>query len=242
MTIADPKKLKSLVLIISLLLVVLFSLLMILILKGCDKPKPVVNNTNNNNQQNNNDSRELKPIISGWKVYENKEYGFRIDYPGEWKARENEKNFNSNMNVVNLISPDLLNPNDPQILESDKEEVYERIRNFDLPSMDNYLTYNSDISIRRYSSLVDMHGANSIKELIENNNEISDVGKIKISDIEAIDFIWRGEGEEYVIIFKNNGYFYEIALNRTSSKESISGTLQQILSTFRLIKQYDERS
>ncbi len=91
MTITDPKKSKSLVLIISLLIIITIVLITILVLKDYNKPKPVVvNNTNNSNQQANNNSQELKPIIPGWKVYENKEYGFRIDYPREWSIYEDK--------------------------------------------------------------------------------------------------------------------------------------------------------
>jgi len=85
---------------------------------------------------------------------------------------------------------------------------------------------NSDISIRIYSSMQDEHGANSIKDLVDNNNEIRVIGKTKIGGIEATEVIWGGEGDEYVIIFENDGYFYDIVLNRISGKEGLSDTLK----------------
>ncbi len=239
MTIADLKKSKSLVLIISLLVIITVALIMILILKDYNKPQPAVDNANNNNQQTNNTNQELQPIIPGWKVYGNKEYGFRVDYPAEWKVRENKKDSNLNTNVVNLISPDLLNPDDPLILDSDKWEVYEKIKNFNSPDLDNFFTYNSNISIFYYpkSKLIDKHGVKTIKELAEiNDGTVTEISKTRISGIEAMDFMLHGEGISYVTIFENNGYFYEIVLNRTSSKENISDTVKQILSTFQLVK------
>lgn len=236
MTTANPKKSKSLVLII-LLFIIISAVLIIIFVLSNNKSKPTVNNTNNSQQISNN-SQELKPIIPGWNVYENKEYGFRIDYPSDWKARGNAKDYYYPSNVVNLISPDLLNPDDPLIADYDKEEIYYKINNFNDPSLDNFFMNNSDISIFYYSKskLIDVHGVKTIKELIETKDGTVDrVGKIQISGIEATEFIWRGEGESYVIIFENNGYFYEIVLNRVASKD-ISDIEKQILSTFQLIK------
>lgn len=234
MTNVDPKKSKSLVLIILLFVIISAVLIVIFVLLN-NKSKPIVNNINNN-QQNNNANQELQPIISGWNVYESKEYGFRVDYPSDWKARGNAKDYYYPSNIVNLVSPGLLNPNDPLIADYDKEEIYYKINNFNDPSLNDFFMYNSDISIRIYSSMQDEHGANSIKDLVDNNNEIRVIGKTKIGGIEATEVIWGGEGESYVIIFENNGYFYEIVLNRTSGKENISDTVKQILSTFQLIK------
>lgn len=49
-------------------------------------PKPVINNTPTS--QSISAPQEMISIISGWKVYQNKEYGFRIDYPGDWDIEE----------------------------------------------------------------------------------------------------------------------------------------------------------
>ncbi len=86
MTITDPKKSNSLALIILLFIIISTALVIIFVLSN-NKSKPTTNNTNNN-QQTNNTSKEPRPIISGWNVYESKEYGFRVDYPKEWKAEE----------------------------------------------------------------------------------------------------------------------------------------------------------
>ncbi|MBU4099698.1 hypothetical protein KJ980_08720, partial [Patescibacteria group bacterium] len=234
----DPKKSKSLVLIILLFIIMLTVLIIIFVLSSY-KSKPTADNANNN-QQTNNTNKESQPNIADWKVYENKEYGFRIDYSKEWKARENKKDSNNlNTNVVNLISPDLLNPDDPLILDSDKWEIYEKIKNFNSPDLDNFFTYNSDISVFHYpkSKLINRHGVETIKELAEiNDGTVTEISKTRISGIEAMDFMLHGYGISYVTIFESNGYFYEIVLNRTSSKEDISDTIKQVLSTFQLIK------
>ncbi len=233
---------KSLVLIILLLMIISVLAIVFFVLKDYNKPKPITINNNQqqtNNDSNNTNSQEPRPLIPGWNVYENKEYGFRIDYPSDWRARGNAKDYYYPSNIINLVSPDLLNPNDPLIADYDKEEIYYKINNFDDPSLDNFFMNNSDISIFCYSKsgLIDKHGVKTIKELIEaKDGTIDRVGKIQISGIEATEFIWRGEGESYIIIFENNGYVYEIVLNRTSSKENISDAIKQILSTFQLTK------
>jgi len=86
MTTTDPKKSKSLTPII-LLFVIISAVLVIIFVLSNNKSKSIVNNTNDN-QQTNNNSQKLKPIIPNWNVYENKEYGFRIDYPVEWTVKD----------------------------------------------------------------------------------------------------------------------------------------------------------
>jgi hypothetical protein len=234
MTPIEPKKSKLLMKFV-LLLLALAAIILIIVFSSYHKPKTVVNNTNDD-QQTNNADQELEPIIPDWKVYESKEYGFRIDYPSDWKARGNAKDYYYPSNIVNLVSPDLLNPDDPFIADYDKEEVYYKINNFYDPSLDEFFMYNSDISLRIYSSMKDEHGANTIKDLIETNNEIRVIGKTKTGDVEATELIWGGEGDNYVIIAESNGYFYDIVLNRISGKEGLSDTLKQIISSFQFIK------
>jgi len=108
MTTTNPKNTKLLTLIVLLLIILLGAFYL---LGNYNKPKP----TTNNNQQNNNSSQELKPIISGWKVYENKEYGFRIDYPSEWKA-EDVKAGDFPVYAVDFISPKFKEYNPARIL------------------------------------------------------------------------------------------------------------------------------
>ncbi len=180
--------------------------------------KPIVDNKPQINQ-------ELQPIIPGWKVYQNKECGFRIDYPNNWEIKENTEN---PIKIISVVSPEILKYT---------EENLEQIKEFYSSNLDEYFAHNSDISIFYYSSLKDRHGVATIKELTEiNDGTIGEVGKIQINGVDAAEFIWRGEGELYAIIFEDSEYFYEIVLNRISSKKSISDTIKQILSTFQLIK------
>jgi hypothetical protein len=218
-------------LIIGLVLIIIVDLILVYTLRS--KPnavnfKPIISAIST--PQPSTTPQGLQASIQGWKVYQNKEYGFRINYPSEWRARETAEYSFLKLNVVNLISPDTLN--------SDKEEVNNRIKNFESPSLDNYFTYNSDISIFHYpsSKLKDRHGVKTIKELTEiNDSTVVKVGKTQIGGIDATDFLWQGEGISYVIIFENNGYFYEIVLNKMGSKD-IPDNIKQILSTFQLMK------
>jgi hypothetical protein len=219
MTTANSKNTKLLTLII-LLLIILSGIFYLL---NINDKKPELTN---NNQQTNNNSQELKPIIPNWKVYADKEYGFRIDYPKEWAAKETGK-YAREYAAISLVSPET---------QKDFEENFEQIKDFYAGNFNEYFAYNSDMSVYVYSSLKNRHGVATIKEWIENNNEISEIGKIEISEIEATEFIQHGESIKYAIIFENNGYFYEIILNKASSKEDISDIIKQILSTFQLIK------
>jgi hypothetical protein len=217
----EPKKSKSLMT-FTLLLLALVASILIIAFNGYNKPKPAVDNTNNN-QQTNTTNQELQPTIPGWKVYENKEYGFRVDYPSNWTAKET-----GSYTAMSLVSPET---------QKDFEDNLEQIKDFYVGNFNEYFAYNSDVSVYRYSSLEDKYGVKSIKELTEiNTGIVSNVSKIKIHNIDATEFIQHGETIKYTIIFENNGYFYEIVLNRVGSKDGISDTLKQIISSFQLIK------
>lgn len=217
----EPKKSKPLMLFV-LLLLALVILMLIITFNGYNKPKPVVDNTSNNQQTNNTDQK-LQPTISDWKVYENKEYGFRIDYPSNWTAKET-----GSYTAISLVSPET---------QKDFEDNFEQIKDFYVGNFNEYFAYNSDVSIYRYSSLEDKYGVKSFKELTEiNTGIVSDISKIEINNIDATEFIQHGESIKYTIMFENSGYFYEIVLNRVGSKGGLSDTLKQIISSFQLIK------
>lgn len=188
-----------------------------------EQPKfvPIANDL----RQTAGDIQEPKPVISGWKVYESKAYGFRIDYPSEWAAKESVKD-----SVVSFVNPEILKFFEEEI--KGKSGIYS-------DSPDDYFVYNSDISVFRYpsSKLEERHGVKTIEEITENSSgTVSEVGKTKVGDMEATDFIWRGEGEVYVMIFGDNGYFYEIVLNRVSDRKAVPDDIKKILSTFRFVK------
>lgn len=216
-----PQKSKLLMTFVLLLLAII-ALILITIFNGYNKPKPEVDNIDKN-QQTNNTNQELKPIIHGWKVYENKEYGFRVDYPSDWIAKET-----GSYTAISLVSPET---------QKDFEDNFEQIKDFYVGNFNEYFAYNSDVSIYRYSSLEDKYGVKSFKELTEiNTGIVSDISKIEINNIDATEFIQHGESIKYTIMFENSGYFYEIVLNRVGSKGGLSDTLKQIISSFQLIK------
>ncbi len=207
----------NLVFIIAIIVLIIIGLSLVYVLKNNkSKPIPITNNKQTN---------EIKPIISGWKVYESKEYGFRIDYPSEWEIKENTKN---PIKIMSIVSP--------ETLKYTKENM-ERLKNFYSSNLDEYFVYNSDISIFRYSSLEDRYGVKTIKDLTKvDDGTITKIGETQVDGIEATEFMHKGEGEEYVVISKNGEYFYEIVLNKVSNKENISDTIKKIISSFQFVK------
>lgn len=167
-------------------------------------------------------SQEAQPIISGWKVYQSKRLGFRIDYPSDWGEKDSSPNYSM---LINFIDPQTL-----KYIESSKKELEDRYG-----SVDSYLYDNSNISVIRYSSLKDIYGKDTIEDAIKNDSEIKKVGEIQIDGASAIETIISGESANYVIMFENKGYYYEIRLNNVSNKESISETQKQMISSFRFV-------
>jgi hypothetical protein len=221
MTITDSKKSKSLVLIISLLLVVLIVLLMILVSKDYNKPKPAINNADNNNRQTNNTNQELRPIIPGWKVYENKKLGFRIDRPENWKIKE------YNDQRLELTGPQTLKLIEDGKNQSDGEYYGSRV--------DIIIFYYSSIE-EEYVNKANKLGATTIDELVEKDITMEKIGEMKIDNRNAIEVIEHGEGKYYNIFVENNGHLYKVFFPYRQNKEELSEIEKQILSTFQLVK------
>lgn len=169
---------------------------------------------------------KLIPIISDWNVYQNKKYGFRIDYPSDWKIEE--KISDSARQYIDLISP--------QTLEKQKKVEEQKARG------EFYESFASDVSIFYYSSVSEEFankenkwGAKTLDELIKKNIEIQKIGNIQINGINGVEVIWHGEGDSYSVFIENKGYLYEIIFNNREDKTSLSDTERKIISSFRIL-------
>jgi hypothetical protein len=178
-------------------------------------------------ENKNTNPQNLEPIIPGWNVYENNEDGYSINYPAEWRVREISAYSDLRIKVINLVSPEVLN------IDNLAEE---RTKNFNSPELDNFFTYNSDMSIFRYdqSTFKLKYGVDKI-EALKADELTKDFGKTRIGSREAVDFISIGDSNYYVIMFENKGSYYEIRLNNVSDKNSISETQKQMISSFRFV-------
>lgn len=205
------KNTKLLMLVILLLII---SLGIFYALSNYNKSEPIANN-----QQNNNNSQELKPIIFGWKVYENKEYGLRIDYPAEWKMEIIN-------NTANLTSPETLKK-----IEEQKA----------LFNGENYGPFTYDITMSYFPTILSRFN-NENADLITLNDNIKEditmkkLGETKINGISAIEMEFYGEDIHYGLLIEKNKHLYEIIFNNIRDKKLLTDTEKQILSTFQLIK------
>jgi hypothetical protein len=208
---------QKLILIIALALILVATTLLLVILKF-NQPKPI---TANNSQQTNNINKEPQSIISSWKVYENKEYGFMIDYQENWEIKE--------------YNDQRLELTGPQILKLIKDEKNQSDGEYYGSRVDIIIFYYSSIE-EEYVNKANKLGATTIDELIEKDITMEKIGEIKINNRNAIEIIEHGEGKYYTIFVENNGYLYKIFFPSIQDKEELSETEKQILSTFQLIK------
>jgi len=196
------------------ILLLIISLGIFYALSNYNKSEPIANN-----QQNNNNSQELKPIIFGWKVYENKEYGLRIDYPAEWKMEIIN-------NTANLTSPETLKK-----IEEQKA----------LFNGENYGPFTYDITMSYFPTILSRFN-NENADLITLNDNIKEditmkkLGETKINGISAIEMEFYGEDIHYGLLIEKNKHLYEIIFNNIRDKKLLTDTEKQILSTFQLIK------
>lgn len=182
---------------------------------------------NSNNQQSftSTTTQEAKPIPSDWKVYENKDLGFKISYPDDLKEIESSPD---NTKVVNFINAETI-----KYAEDHKKELTDFYKT---TSMDGYFNSHSNIGIYFYNSIKEAHGTDTIQDFIKSNSEeISKIGEMQIDGASAIETIQQGESSNFVILFQNKGYYYEIQLNNIPNKKSISEIQKQMISSFRFI-------
>jgi hypothetical protein len=215
MIIANQSKSKSIFIFIIIIFLTMVGLLSVYLLKyNQTKPIPV-----NNNQQTNNNFQELKPIISGWKVYENKEYGFRVDYPAEWKAEIIN-------DVANLTSPET----------SKKIEEQKALFNGE-----NYGPFTYDITISYFPTILlrfnnENTDLTTLDELIKEDITMKKLGETNVNGISAIEMEFYGEDIHYGLFIEKNEHLYEIIFNNIRDKKLLTDAEKQILSTFQLIK------
>ncbi len=202
------------IILVILVLGIAMALVFILTMKPDEPAKPVIDNKSQTKQ-------EPQSIINGWKVYQNEEFGFRVDYPENWKIKENSNQ------CLELTSPQTL-----KLIEEQKT----------LFDGENYGPWGADVTIYYYSSAEEEYvnkanelGAATIDELIEKDDSIEKIGEIKIDDQNAIEVTEHGEGTYYSIFVENNGHLYKIFFSNIDLKGGLSETEKQILLTIRFL-------
>lgn len=171
----------------------------------------------NNNQQVDNTSKEPQSIISGWKVYRNKEYEFRIDYPKDWKIEMVD-------DTLNLISAETSKKIEEQKALFGGEDY-------------GHLTY--DITIHYFPTILSRFNNGdtnlmTLNELIESDITMKKLRETNINDVNTIEMEFYGENIYYGLLIEKNEHLYEIIFNNISNKEALTSIEKQILSTFQL--------
>lgn len=161
---------------------------------------------------------EAVAIISGWQVYQNKELGFRVDYPSDWQEFDGRA-----IKSANFMSPEQL-----AAVQKERPELLESLVDVE---------YVSNLSIRRYASVQEVFGNKTLEEAFNDESKlIRKLGEIQLDGMKAYEAIGQGEGTYYDIICENNGYVYDIQKEIAGETDRPSETEKQIISSFRFIK------
>lgn len=161
---------------------------------------------------------EAVAIVSGWKVYRNKELGFRVDYPNDWKEFDGRA-----IKSANFMSPEQL-----AAVQEERPELLESLVDVE---------YVSNLSIRLYASAQEAFGNKTLEEAFSDESKlIRKLGETQLDGVKAYETIGQGEGTYYDIICENNGYVYDIQKEIIEETDRPSETERQIISSFRFIK------
>jgi hypothetical protein len=161
-----------------------------------------------------------KNETTDWQTYTNKEYGFEIKYPKEWKQSNEE-------GAITFNSPE--NEKYLQDLISGKE-----YREW----------YVKDIIISYYNSVSEFPenkdnnlGAKTLKEFVEKDPMIHLLDQINFAGEEAYEVIWEGgyEFTQYSILAEKDNHLYLIMFGNRGNKSALTETDNKILSTFKFI-------
>lgn len=163
---------------------------------------------------------QSEPSVAGWKVYESKSLGFRVDYPSDWKEEDSSPNYAWTIYLVN--------PETSAFAKTNKGKLQDQFG-----SMEDYFYSESDITIAYFDSL-NFSDADTIDEYIDNPDK-EKIGETQIDGARAVEVVDKGELPYYMIMFENKGHFYEIRFNKTPNKEAVSETQRKIISSFRFI-------
>ena len=217
----------KLIIIVSVVFLIIVVLYFLYLSKLNSQTQPVSNNQTVSDSQPNipaDNSQKTELIPSDWKVYQNKDLGFSIDYPSDWMEKDNTLSYLPK--GANFVSPQTWD--NAQANRKALEEYYGA-------SLEDSFNHLSGISINRYASIKEAHGEDSIENVIKNNSEVKKVGEIKVDGTNAVETIMSGEFAIYVIMFENKGYYYEIKMEGIENKESVPTIQKQMISSFRFL-------
>lgn len=117
-----------------------------------------------------------------WKVYQNKELGFRVDYPENWEIKEYNEYDDQHLELTSFQTLELI---EEQKALFDGED-------YGHWSADIMIYYSYSV-VEEYVNKANKLGATTIDELIEKDDSMEKIGEIKIGDKNAIEVIEHGE-------------------------------------------------
>lgn len=153
-----------------------------------------------------------------WKTYTNDTYGFSFKYPKDWVVSEIPASATSNPGVA-LASPATV---------SNRSQ-------WEAPQNDINITYAATVATDVVNVLNKL-GATTIDDYVTKNNELTKIGTVNLGEVKGIDTIANGMAAYYNIYVVKNNHLYNVFFNTVPSKDKLTDTDNQILSTFQFTK------
>jgi hypothetical protein len=157
---------------------------------------------------------------ASWKTYTSDSYGISFKYPSNWTLKEDTSK--SCQSFVAITSPETKVAYDKAAAEIEG----------DLPIS------AQDISFSYCKTVQDADGNNpkkwtSFSDMINDKNYYHDQSKITFAGQTAYSVIEGGLLDYYTILMEKDGHIYCIGFGNRESKDKVSATENQILSTFK---------
>jgi hypothetical protein len=158
--------------------------------------------------------------VGNWKTYTNKNYGFKVQYPEDWKVYDEEKN------IVKLNSPE-------------NERSLEKIKNGEIYGEG----YMMDVNISYYKSISEEPenkanhlNAFTLSDFVNKHPLFSDKKKITIAGSQdAWEIIRGGFNAYYAILIERRSHLYEILFGNVEKKEDLKEIHKKIITSFEFI-------
>lgn len=149
-----------------------------------------------------------------WKTYTSTDYGFTIKYPKDWVVSEITASTTSNPGIA-LASPTTV---------SNRSQ-------WEAPQNDINITYAATVATD-VMNVLNKLGATTLDEYITKNNELTKIGSVSLGGTEGKDAIANGMAAYYSIYVVKNDHLYNVFFNTVPSKDKLTDTEKNILSTF----------
>jgi hypothetical protein len=158
-------------------------------------------------------------VAGDWKTYENKEYGFMLKYPKDWKM------FNRDVNVYGgILNLSFRSPENQKVIDQAQVETDEYSDN---PNIVDVFYFNNDIEITIFN-----------KKPIADNDPINKIiGEIILGGKKATEYWMGGYGSNYGLVVENEGIFFRFDFKGCKTDECIKNrelpsSIKQILKKF----------